>query len=128
VPALYKQGVISKNMFSWALENEKHASYLDLGPPDTSAMSDSNAIVWLPILNDYYWGYFWADYLSAFTLSNTSQVWSFNPTPAITDSGSSCLVGPKADITILERQVLKEVTVDFVDKSWGNVFSCSYLN
>jgi hypothetical protein len=27
----------------------------------------------------------------------------------------------------LERHILKGVPIDFVDKGWGNVFSCSYL-
>jgi hypothetical protein len=103
VPTLYKQGVISKNMFSWALETTEHASYLDLGPADESAMKNPSDVVWLPVLENKYWGYFWAEYMTAFTLGNSSEVWTFSPTPAITDSGSSCLVGPKSDIKILER-------------------------
>ena len=27
----------------------------------------------------------------------------------------------------MERMTLKDVEIDFVDKSWGNVFSCKYL-
>jgi hypothetical protein len=88
-------------------------------------MSDPSKTVWLDILDDPYWGYFWADYLTGFSFSNTKDVWSFNPTPAITDSGSSCLVGPKSGIQTIERNVLKDVEIDFVDSDWGNVFSCS---
>jgi len=90
-------------------------------------MRDENEIVWLPTINDKYWGYFWTNYLTAIRFSNNSQDISFEKAPAITDSGSSCIVGPSAQITQIQRNVLKNVTIDFVDKSWGNVFSCSYL-
>ena len=96
VPALYKAGIISQNQFSWMLETDDHDSYLDFGPADESIMSDPKDIVWLDILDDDYYGYFWTNYMYGFTLSNTDQVWSTKKTPAITDSGSSCLVGPKA--------------------------------
>lgn len=124
VPTLYKQGVISKNQFSWALETKEHPSYLDIGPVDESVMSDPRDMVWLDILDDDYWGYFWTNYMTSFTLSNSNEIWDLGPTPAITDSGSSCLVGPSNQIKILETQTLKGVNVDFIDPDWGNIFSC----
>ena len=125
VPSLYKQGVLSKNMFSWALETKEHPSYMDFGPADESVMSNPADMVWLDILDDKYWGYFWTNYLTAFSVSSSSEVWNLDPTPAITDSGSSCLVGPSAQVKILEAATLKGVDIDFIDSSWGNVFSCS---
>ena len=101
IPSLYKQGVISKNQFSWVLETDAHSSYLDFGPADESSMSNPKDIAWLDILDDDYYGYFWTNYMKGFSLSNTAEIWNFNATPAITDSGSSCIIGPSKAMKIL---------------------------
>ena len=49
VPELKKATSITVEIFSWYIIGSGGDAYIDFGQPNTSVMSDSNAIVYLPI-------------------------------------------------------------------------------
>ena len=52
VPYLHRQGVISRNIFSFYLSGKGSGqdSYIDFGTPNEKVFSDKNDIVWLDVI------------------------------------------------------------------------------
>jgi hypothetical protein len=56
IPKLYKEGLISKPIFSFSLQGEDGDSFLDVGKIQDQAMNDTNDLVYLKATkNVLYW-------------------------------------------------------------------------
>ena len=96
VPHLYSQGLIAKNEFAFYTTGENGKSFFDLGAPNLSIMRDPSKLVWLAC--DPTWSK-WVNSIKGFRWDlgpdSENQLFSFDPLPALTDTGGSCLRRPK---------------------------------
>ena len=94
VPELHKAGLISENVFSFFLTGSAESSYIDFGKPNESAMSDEDDLVWIESKNI---GGYWTNYVNGFRWSGANMdetSYSLDKKWALTDTGSSCILGP----------------------------------
>ena len=94
VPWLQTSGTISENIFSFYMTGLSGTSYIDFGTPDASIIGDGSEIFWMDKVEDSPW---WANYVYGMKWGGgmgDEYERSFSATQAITDTGSSCLVGP----------------------------------
>ena len=95
VPHLFssQNEVIDDNMFSFYLTGHADDSYIDFGKYDKHAITNENDIVWLEVLDNDRW---WTNYITGFKWGYSNpMLYSFEQTKAFTDTGTSCIIGPK---------------------------------
>ena len=108
------------------MTNQSDQSYIDFGTPDASIIGDGSEIFWLSKDDPYspWWtnevrGMKWKDVM------NDTYETTFTPTEAITDTGSSCLIGPSEYVDIIYNSILAQTSVSVEDPSWGDIYWCS---
>ena len=118
VPALYKEGSISENTFSFfltsngALSNEDD-SYIDFGTPDESAMSNVEDLIWITSTN--YQGT-WSNYVSGMRWKESGEKYdNFTRTFAFTDTGTSCILAPRDVANFIIEGIKANVTTTITD-------------
>ena len=96
VPALFAAGVISENIFSFLITGDANTtgnSYIDFGTPDTSVMTSESDIVWIPSTSVGGW---WTNNVTGWRYTGSSNEIGLPSTWALTDTGTSCLIGPSS--------------------------------
>jgi len=112
---------ITEQTFSYYLTGLSGQSYLDFGTPNTSVMDGSP--IYISINSENYW---WASDLTGFRWSNDSSneyaISSGNY--GITDTGSSCIVGPSEEADVIVRNIVSNLDKVYTDDGWGYIFTC----
>ena len=106
---MHNAGIISENTFSFLLSGNNYDSHIDFGTPDESAMSDPDDLVWIPSKNIR--GY-WTDYVTGFRWRGGGQEdtsYALDSKWALTDTGSSCILGPPDVIDYITETVEDKV-------------------
>ena len=67
-------------------------TYIDFGTPNTSVMSDPNDLIWIDSIN---YGGWWTNFVFGWRWTGSSTEYGTTPAWALTDTGSSCIMGPK---------------------------------
>ena len=96
VPALFDAGVISENMFAFLMTGDVNTtgnSYIDFGTPDTSVMTSESDIVWIKSTSVGGW---WTANVTGWRYTGSSNEIGLPSTWALTDTGTSCLIGPSS--------------------------------
>ena len=116
--------VIKECIFSFYLTGTAGNSYIDFGTvnPEIETKPDESAWIdieknpwWSSKLNGFRWG---AEY------SDTTE-YKIPEKNAITDTGSSCIIGPKAIIGYIEEKIRNTSNSMVSDPSWGYLFDCA---
>ena len=114
---------IAEKVFSYYLTGLSGQSYLDFGTPNSSVYTDG--VIYIDILSENYW---WSSNLTGFRWKGESTAYAISTGSfALTDTGSSCIVGPSGEADVIMRNILSVVeqsTKLYVDAGWNYIFSC----
>lgn len=105
VPQLYSQGIISEKTFSFYMTNLSGQSYIDFGTPDASIIGDGSSLFWLDKDQTSQW---WSNEVRGMKWGSGDDLYetAFNPTTAVTDTGTSCIVGPSEYANLIYNHIL----------------------
>lgn len=68
IDELYQANIIDERVFAFVLRDEfdLEASYIDIGFVDESAMTSTDDLVWVEVVDDMWYGqYWWHNYVEA---------------------------------------------------------------
>ena len=102
------------------------ASYIDFGAPNESLLNGVEPL-WLPVQDNSYW---WTAYVEGVYVGNdatTATKYALNRSLGLTDTGSSCIIGPQAEINAITDLLLASLSYYATDNSWGYLFWCDEL-
>lgn len=102
-PGLFDDNVITQNVFSFYLTGLFGTSYIDFGAIDTSLVTDTNDILWMDILDNDYW---WTQKVTGFRWDGEDIEYEIYEMNGITDTGSSCIIGPSAYINLVQDSII----------------------
>ena len=100
---------------------------MDFGAPNASVYTDS--ITWLTIESSNFWwtqqltGFKWDSAVSGVT--DTTEYAITSATEALTDTGSSCIVGPSAEADSIRNTILNTLSETFETSGWDYNFDCA---
>lgn len=105
IPEMVTDSTITEKVFSWYMSNEAGKTYIDFGTPNSSVY-DNAKLIYIPILssND-----FWTNKIKGLRWSknsNDNTEYKFNESNALTDTGSSCIIGPSKDVEYFRNTIL----------------------
>lgn len=94
IGTFYRAGILSQNIFSFALRSTSQTSYLDMGQVDESKMANPADLVNIPVVTEK--NNWWTSYLSGvrFGESQENAFGFLVDQKAFTDSGTSCTLIP----------------------------------
>ena len=97
---------IAEQTFSYYLTGLSGQSYLDFGTPNTAVMDGSPT--YISINSSNYW---WASDLTGFRWSDGSgtEYAISSGDYALTDTGSSCIVGPAEEADVILRNIVSNI-------------------
>ena len=122
---MFDDSTIDEKVFSFYLTDLANDSYIDFGTPNTAVMSDPADIIWIPIEdNDYWWtakvqGLRWG------SLMNDSAEYMLTEADALTDTGTSCIIGPSSEVNSIRNAMLALSSDVQSDSSWDYTYPCS---
>ena len=128
--SLYADGVVSENKFSVALTEDRYESsqglsHIDFGPPDPTAMTDEADLAWLDVLPG---DAMWANRISGVRFggldADVDADFALTPKRAFTDTTSSCISGPAAEVDFITA-ALSDV-LDVYDYDVAEAFSYAF--
>jgi len=125
VPIAYNEGILSEPTFSIYLtsavteEDNTGDSYIDFGTP----VLNGGTPLYIDVVdNDPWWS---ATLNGIYFEDDPSTLYMIDAKPALTDSGSSLISGPYAEVMGI-RKILKTYLSTFYNVSgWGPIFPCS---
>jgi len=97
---MVETSLIEDNIFSFYLTGLDGDSYIDYGKANPAAMSDPSQLVYMDVIDDTPW---WTEYVTGLRIhtgvdEETSETiyesYSLPKVEGVTDTGSSCLIGP----------------------------------
>lgn len=103
---LAADSTITESVFSFYMTGLSGSSYIDFGTIDSSVVTDSAQIAWIDILSEDYW---WTNKITGF---RWGQDWddvteyAIPEANALTDTGSSCIIGPSASVNSIMGTIL----------------------
>ena len=124
MPELYRAGSINQNVFSFFLTGLEGSSYMDFGKPNPNAMSNEDDLVWIQSRNI---NNMWTNYINGFRWRGDGidrDEYYLANTFALTDTGSSCILGPSDTINYIVSNVENLVGDTYQDSRWGMLFWC----
>ena len=123
---MYSQNVITEPTFSWYMTGTGGTSYIDFGTPDASIIGDGSSIHWVDVTTTSSW---WANKVTAMkwgeNSSSPNTEVTFPSISAITDTGSSCIVGPSTYLSPIYNEIIGKFTTKIENSGWGHIFWCS---
>jgi len=82
------------------------SSYIDFGAVDSSVVTDTDETLWLDITSENYW---WSQKVTGFRWGSEwsdDTEYAIPEEDGITDTGSSCIIGPSASINSIMGTIL----------------------
>jgi len=127
MPAMKASSNISEETFSFYMTGLDGQSYLDFGTPNPSLMDGDP--IYIDIQDENLW---WTEQLVGFRWSaefdaDQIEYEITSATDAITDTGSSCIVGPSGEIDYIKNTILNviaETTTVETHAGWDYLFEC----
>ena len=123
----YNAGILTENTFSIFLTttsteiDSSGASYIDFGAPDSTIVAQG--VTYIP--NTAGDGWWTADVTGFYLEDDPSTLYQLTTASGITDSGSSAISGPEAEVEGM-KTLLKTYLTDYTeDSDWGALFYCS---
>ena len=109
MPAMKASSNISEETFSFYMTGLDGQSYLDFGTPNPSLMDGDP--IYIDIQDENLW---WTEQLVGFRWSadfdaDQIEYEITSATDAITDTGSSCIVGPSGEIDYIKNTILNVI-------------------
>lgn len=105
---------IDANIFSFYLTGEDSQSYIDFGTPNAAVSTDAPIYIDIDDENEWFTaditGFRWGEGRSEYELKKARS--------AITDTGTSCIIGPRKEVKRIMRKILNKVD-GRVYWSWG---------
>ena len=98
-------------------------SYIDFGTPDASIIG-STEVIYITIEDENYW---WTSHVTGFrwgSSMNDSTEYIIPETEGLTDTGSSCIIGPSYQLTPIMNTILNLSDTVTRDNSWDYLFDC----
>ena len=103
---MFDDSTIDEKVFSFYLTDLAGSSYIDFGTPNTAVMSDPADIIWIPIEDDDYWWTAKVQGLRWGSLMNDSTEYMITEADALTDTGTSCIIGPASEVNSIRNAML----------------------
>jgi len=129
MPKMTADSTITQKVFSWYMTGQSGKSYIDFGAPNTAVYSSPSSLFWIDILSDDYW---WTNRVTGVRWSSgvpdTSTEYKYSSKKGLTDTGSSCLIGPKAEVDYFKNTILNTISGVTSHSGWGTQFDCSDAN
>ena len=99
------------------------SSYLDFGTPHTGSMSSESDIVWITSTEIGGW---WTNTVTGwrYTGLSTTDYTALPTKMALTDTGSSCILGVASAIDAIKALAFSKVSTT-ADSGWGYYFPCN---
>ena len=122
---MYPDSTISERTFSFYMTGLSGQSYIDFGTPNTAIMTSASDILWMNILSEDYW---WSQYITGFkwgSTMNDATEYKIDTISALTDTGTSCIIGPTSAVASIRNQILNLATNVSTSSSWDYLFDCS---
>ena len=118
-------------MFSFYLSGteEENDSFIDFGTPNPFVMSTGlEEIVWLDVLNEDGTEHWWTNKITGiqWDIKLHQEMFTLTETKAFTDTGTSCIMGPKLMIRFIKDNILKLLPDYMLDNFWSELFDCNY--
>ena len=101
---------ITEKVFSFYLTDLDGSSYIDFGTPNTSVMSDPSDIIYIDIIDDDVWWTAKIEGLRWGSNMNDSTEYMITQANALTDTGSSCIIGPTSEVNSIRNSILNLAT------------------
>lgn len=99
---------------------------MDFGAPNQAAMSNPSDLIWITADSQYQ---HWTSTVGGMKWSGTDTVpVTFTNQVGLTDTGSSCIVGPRASIEPIQTTIYNKITNKVANSNWDYIFSCSQIN
>ena len=110
MPQFAADSDITENTFSFYMTGLDGQSYIDFGTPNTAVMQEDP--VYITIQDDNPW---WTEQLIGFRWEADfdplqTEYAITSATDAITDTGSSCIVGPSAEVDYIKDTILTKLS------------------
>lgn len=124
VPEMVTDSTITDKVFSWYMSGLAGKTYIDFGTPN-SAIYDAAELIWIPIESNDYW---WTSKITGIRWtknSNDSVEYKYPEAKALTDTGSSCIIGPEKEVNYFKYTILNTIPGVETHDSWGYQFDCS---
>ena len=122
---MIETSTITNNIFSFFLTGLDGDSYIDFGTPNPAAMSDPSAILYIPIEDENYW---WTSKISGIRWQGSTEEYALEEIDGVTDTGTSCIIGPWAEVKQIEYHILSHLEGPVYDDDyWTYTFRCSDL-
>lgn len=126
VPWMKTKGALTEATFSWYMTGLSGTTYIDFGTPDPSIIGDGSNIFWMDINQG---SLFWENYVYGFKWGSNSPnegvATNFPKVKAITDTGSSCLVGPSTEVDVIYNGIINLLKEKNAHDGWGHIFWCT---
>ena len=95
-------------MFSFYLTGHEEESYVDFGDYDRNVMKNEEEIVWLDVIDNDRW---WTNFITGFKWDLPEPVlYNFEKTKAFTDTGTSCIIGPKDYVNWITQTLVNSLS------------------
>jgi len=115
---------ITEKKFSWYMSGLSGSTYIDFGAPNT-AVYDASNLIKMSIKSD---NYHWTNTITGIrwkTNSNDKTEYKFTEKNALTDTGSSCIIGPASEVNYFKNTILNMIPNVETHSSWSYQFDCS---
>lgn len=96
-----------------SLDDSQH-SYIDFGVPNTAAMTDPADTVYIDIIDNNIW---WTNHITGIRWGsemNDATEYATESTEALTDTGSSCIIGPYTQLATITKELKSQLDTAFV--------------
>ena len=115
-------------MFSFYLSAKGNESFIDFGTPNTSIMTHERDIVWLDVISEIDQQPWWTNKINGIRWDDKmgNEVLALEETSAFTDTGTSCIMGPKYMVDYIKNSILDLLPAYENNIMWGQLFKCSY--
>ena len=118
-------GAVTDAVFSFYLTDVDGDSYMDFGTPNRKVFSDPADLVYLDIVENDIW---WTQTLTGFRWTKNSKNnldYKLTSAPGLTDSGTSCIDGPKKEMDYIVDTIMSLVSWVEETEDGTAVFPCS---
>ena len=124
VPEMVTDSTITDKVFSWYMSGKAGKTYIDFGTPNSS-IYDNAKLIYIPIKDNNYW---WTNSITGvrWTKNSANRVeYKYTSSNALTDTGSSCIIGPAAMVDYFKNTILNTIPKVETHSSWDYQFDCS---